>query len=84
MLVRGFDSVERIARLVQSDEELLRVAVESALSSLVGSDFYEGVMATFLAHAQLECSEIARERPRAGRVSRSLHPNLGKEFVGDA
>jgi hypothetical protein len=36
ILVRRFDAVTRIARLVQLDEEFLGVAVEAALARLVG------------------------------------------------
>ena len=74
----------RIACLVQLDEEFLGVAVETTLAHLVGGDFGEGVVATFLSHVQLELAQVTREHPRARGVTSPLHSDLGKEFVRDS
>ena len=84
MLVGRFDAVARISRLVQCQEEFLRVAIEPALTSLIGRDLGKRVVAAFLADIQLERPQIAAERSRARGVPAALHPDLGKEFVGDS
>ena len=70
VVARGDDGDERtqelararpIAGLVQRDEEFLGVAVETALARLIRRDFHEGIVAAFLAHAQLQRSEVTRE-----------------------
>jgi hypothetical protein len=63
ILVRRFDAVARIARLVELEEEFLGVAIQSALPGLIRRDLDEGVVATFLAHAQLKDAQVSAERP---------------------
>src|SRR5438046_7553020 len=84
MLVCRFDTVARIARLVQRDEEFLRVAIEAALPGLVGRDLDERVVTAFLSHAQLQAAEITSKRSRACGMARSLHCDSRKEFVCNA
>ena len=84
MLIGSFDAVSRISGLVQRDEELLRVAIEATFPSLIRRDFDEGVVAAFLANAQLKIAEVAGEGTRAGGVATSLHSDLRKEFVGNS
>src|SRR6185503_6829518 len=83
MLVGRFDAVPGIACLVQRYEKLLRVAVESALASLIGIDFDESVVPAFLPHAQLQGPQITGESSRARGMTTALHSDLGKEFVRD-
>ena len=71
----------RVARLVQLDEEFLGVAIEAAFAHLVGRDLDEGVVAAFLAHAQLKRAQVSTKRTLARGVTRALHLDLGKEFV---
>ena len=83
-LVRRFDAVSRVARLVKGDEKLLRIAIESTLTGLVSRNFDERVVAAFLAHSQLQCPEIAGESARPSGVSAPLHANFRKEFIGNS
>ena len=62
MLVGRFDAVARISRLVQCQEEFLRIAVEPAFAGLIGRDLGEGVMAAFLAYGQLKRSKVSAKR----------------------
>src|SRR5205085_2797742 len=82
-LVRRFDAVSGIARLVQRHEELFGIAIETALAGLVRRDFDEGVVAAFLARRELQLSEGAGKSARARRVPASLHSYLGEKFIGD-
>jgi hypothetical protein len=66
---------------VESDEELLRVSVESALASLVGRDFDKSVMSAFLSDTQLKFAEIALEHPRSRGVTGALHSDLGEKII---
>src|SRR4029078_3588263 len=72
-----------IACLVQRDEELLRVAVEAALASLIGNDFDERIVPASLPHAHLQRPKITGESSRARGVAAALHSDLGEEFVRD-
>src|SRR4029079_4726095 len=58
-------------------------AIEAALAGLVGGDLDEGVVAAFLAHAQLKDAQVSAEGAGARGMARPLHLDLGKEFVGD-
>jgi len=62
MLVRRFDAVARISRLVQCQEEFLRIAVEPAFAGLIGRDLGEGVMPALLAHSELKRPQISAKR----------------------
>jgi len=83
MLVSRFDAVPRIPRLVQREEEFLRVAVEAALPRLIRRNLGECVVTAFLAHTQLQSAEGPGERSGAGSMPAALHSDLGKEFIRD-
>lgn len=83
MSVGRFDAVSGIACLVHGEEEFFRVAIKSALAGLIGRDFDEGVVATFLAHAQLEISKITGERSGTRGMTAALHPDFREKFIRD-
>jgi hypothetical protein len=81
ILVCRFDAVTRIAGPVQCHEELLGVAVESALAGLVGRHFDKGVVSAFLSNAQLKFPQVSLEHSRPRGVTGALHSDLGEKII---
>src|SRR5262249_47561161 len=81
--VRRFELVLRLLLPMNLHEELLHVAIESALTHLVGLDLDEGVVAALRSRRELHRAQGTRigSRPRRGHLLRDT--NRGKEFIGD-
>src|SRR5687768_1482233 len=66
------------------DKEPLGIAVQAALTHLIGVDLDESVVSALFLHAQLKCSEKARKRSRPRGVRRTLERKSREERVGNA
>src|ERR1043166_4650488 len=86
--VRRLDDVPWLLRAMQRDEELLHVAVQPALTHLIGRDVDEGVMPALglddePQRAQRSAERArARLRRRARQTDRRKEPVRGRDHVG--